>query len=128
MRLSDQIDLIREALPDDYQREDESTGEAAVRLIEELHVELRAALVAGADVQNTDGLCDSCTWLKPDGFVPRLCQSIDAIQMGFARRGYPCKDGHGCECWAPKVKEAPLRRRTTTPTIDDLPVLDNPLP
>ncbi len=48
---------------------------------------------------STDGLCDSCSYLK-DAAVPRVCMNPEAWRQGFSRRGYSQKTGHGCECWS----------------------------
>ena len=47
---------------------------------------------------STDGLCDSCTYLK-DAALPRLCVNQEAWRQGFSRRGYSVKAGHACELW-----------------------------
>jgi hypothetical protein len=46
-----------------------------------------------------DGKCDSCSWLKTTGQVPRLCQNPEAWRHGFAKRGYSVPAGHSCEDW-----------------------------
>jgi len=58
-------------------------------------VELEAQII---DAPSTDGLCDSCRYMK-DGNLPRLCHNNEAFRQGFSRRGYSVKAGHGCEEW-----------------------------
>jgi len=47
-----------------------------------------------------DGKCDSCSWFKTTGQVPRLCVNPEAWLQGFSRRGYSTKAGYGCEAWS----------------------------
>jgi len=149
MRLSDQIELLRETLESlGYELgEGQSVGEGAAQVIEHLegehryphmccdgHPEIgytgddevcpvckwvqhaydadeakntaleRIAELEGqlaealANKPSTDGLCDSCQYLR-DAALPRLCVNPEAWRQGFSRRGYSVKAGHGCECW-----------------------------
>jgi len=123
MRLSDQIELLRETLteleiiPTDC----ESTGECAAKWLRQAVVKAReldgyvtvleesreayAQRVTELEEDVTryggpsdDGLCDSCTYLK-DAALPRLCVNPEAWRQGFSRRGYSQKAGHGCPEW-----------------------------
>jgi len=116
MKLSDQIALLRETLPDadEYMLDGESVGEAAVRLIGELYQERAEQFVAMRAAQQerddalsalkfanpkSDGLCDSCHYLDNSKHVPRLCMNPEAWRQGFSRRGYSVAAWHACEEW-----------------------------
>jgi len=124
MRLSDQIELLRETLEElGYASETgESTGEVADAVIRQaesnkqvyLEAQFQQATqsdkdrIADLELQlaeaiankpSTDGLCDSCTYLK-DAALPRLCVNPEAWRQGFSRRGYSVRQGHGCEEWS----------------------------
>ena len=138
MRLSDQIELLRETLEElgcdrdtdvsvgesaadmlktqdalltgmrsqleeaQYQETTQSDKDRIAQFVEENEV-LREELMRACrnDVMampSTDGLCDSCQYLK-DAALPRLCVNPEAWRQGFSRRGYSVKAGHGCELW-----------------------------
>jgi uncharacterized protein YhaN len=119
MKLADQIALLKETLDElgVSPADGESTGECAAKGLKQAVVkvheldgyvtaleESREAYIQRVaeleqNAPSTDGLCDSCQYLK-DAAVPRVCMNPEAWRQGFSRRGYSVKQGHGCEEWS----------------------------